>query len=114
MLPNGTSPSRFIVSTKKKMLHTYLMKRSVWTPRAGSATSLRRYWQTTSTAPTKPDETSLSSPSPVRRDLRTIQGMNRQRRTPARTIMAMWSLSRVMTPLGVSGPASQGTSFSGC
>ena len=38
----GSRPRMFTVSTKKKTLQMYLMKRSVCSCSAGSATSLRR------------------------------------------------------------------------
>ena len=109
----GNRPSRLSVSTKKKTVQMYLMKRSVCSPRLGRATSSRKYWQIASIALPKPLGTrrSISLPPFLRRKVR---GRTRMSRNPASTIMLMWSEKRVTLPSGVSGPASSDCWTSGC
>src|SRR4051794_807499 len=99
----GSMPSRFTVNMKKKTVQTNLMKRSVYSPSAGRATSLRRYSQIASKALPAPVGTSAStSPVPLRRPTET--GTNRISSSAASIIITMWLSSRVILSPWVSHP----------
>ncbi len=76
------------VSTKKKTLQMYLMKRSVCSWSAGSATSLRRYSQTASRPLAAPVGTIASTPLRPRRRFTSI-GTSAISSRPARAIIAI-------------------------
>ena len=76
------------VSTKKKTLQMYLMKRSVCSCSAGSATSLRRYSQTASRPLAAPVGTIASTPLVPRRRFTSI-GTSAISSRPARAIIAI-------------------------
>ena len=78
----------FTVSTKKKTLQMYLMKRSVCSCSAGSATSFRRYSQTASRPFADPAGTIASTPVVPRRRLTSI-GTSAISSTPASAIIAI-------------------------
>ncbi len=84
----GSRPRMLTVSTKKKTLQMYLMKRSVCSCSAGSATSLRRYSHTASSTFAAPVGTIASTPLVPRRRF-TSTGTSAISSTPASAIIAI-------------------------
>ena len=84
----GSMPRMFTVNTKKKTLQMYLMKRSVCSCSAGSATSFRRYSHTASRPLAAPVGTSAATPLLPRRRF-TSSGTNTISNTPASMSMAI-------------------------